>query len=272
MSANNSKFKLPVLSGNLVDLIHMLSGEDINLPDLSKHLTLDPVLTGRLLKVANSPFFGMQRRICGVDEAIMVLGIANTRGIILSALLVENFKLNTLDPVTLNSYWRHSVGAATAARVISAETSLSPVLAFTAGLMHDIGRLVLMIQDPERYQELLLQAVVRGVRTHELEREVLGTDHCEVGRMVVEDWRLPKDVVQAIALHHDYEQTENLLASILSVADRYASAMELDNPERIDEIPEGLLEKTHLSRAKLKSWFEPTQRRVTMLVEMVQLS
>ena len=272
MNANNSKFKLPVLSGNLVDLIQMLSDEDLSLPDLSKHLTLDAVLTGRLLKVANSPFFGMQRRICGVDEAIMVLGIANTRGIVLSALLVENFKLNTLDPVTLNSYWRHSVGAATASRVIAAETSLSPVLAFTAGLMHDIGRLVLMIQDPERYQELLLQTVVRGLRTDELERELLGTDHCQVGSAVVEDWRLPQNVVRAIALHHNYDQTENLLASVLSVADRYASAMEQDAPERIDEIPDALLARVNLSRDSLKSWFEPTKRRVTMLVEMVQLS
>ena len=272
MTIKPIKFKLPVLSGNLVELIHMLSDEDINLPDLSKRLTLDAVLTGRLLKVANSPFFGMQRRICGVDEAIMVLGIANTRGIVLSALLVDNFKLNSLDPVTLNAYWRHSVGAATAARIIAAETSLSPVLAFTAGLMHDIGRLVLMIQDPEKYQELLLQTVIRGMRTHELEQELLGTDHCEVGRAVVEDWRLPPDVVRAIALHHNYEQTDSLLASVLSVADRYASAMELDAQERIDSIPDVLLERLHLSRDILKSWFDPTKRRVTMLVEMVQLS
>jgi HD-like signal output (HDOD) protein len=264
--------RLPVLSGNLIELIHMLGEDDFNVNDLAQRLTLDPVLSGRLLRVANSPFFGLQRRIGGVDEAIMVIGVANTRGIVLSALLVDNFKLNSLDPMTINAYWRHSVGAATATRVIASETPLSPIIAFTAGLMHDLGRLVLMTNEPERYQEMLLQGNLRGLHHYEIEREAFGIDHAEVSRRLVENWRLPEVLVEAVAVHHDYEQTHSLLGTVLAVADRYAGAMEKDDPESLNNIPEHLLQRIHLSKDQLFAWFEPTQRRAGMFIEMVQLA
>jgi HD-like signal output (HDOD) protein len=264
--------ELPVLSGNLVELIQLVSNDDCDLGDLSRRLTLDPVLTGRLLRVANSPFFGLQRRIGGVDEAIMVVGMANTRGIVLSALLVENFKLNTLDPLTLNAYWRHSVGAATATRVIASETVLSPIMAFTAGLMHDLGRLVLMTKFPERYQEILLTGNVRGLHHYEMERAEWGFDHAEVSRRLVESWRLPQEVVDAVAVHHDYAQTHSPLGMVLAVADRYSSAMEKNNPDSFNEIPEELLSRIGLTRQNLFDWFEPTCRRAAMFIEMVQLA
>jgi len=214
----------------------------------------------------------LQRKIGGVDEAIMVVGMANTRGIVLSALLVENFKLNTLDPLTLNSYWRHSVGAATATRVIASETVLSPIMAFTAGLMHDLGRLVLMTQFPERYQEILLTGSVQGLRHHEIERAEWGFDHAEVSRRLVESWRLPAEVVEAVGMHHNYEQTHSPLGTVLAIADRYASAMENNNPEIFHDIPEALLTRIGLTRDNLFAWFEPTCRRAAMFIEMVQLA
>lgn len=263
---------LPVLSGNLVELIQLVSSDDCDLGALSQRLTLDPVLSGRLLRVANSPFFGLQRRIGGVEEAIMVVGMANTRGIVLSALLVENFKLNTLDPLTLNAYWRHSVGAATATRVIASETVLSPILAFTAGLMHDLGRLILMTAEPERYQEMLLRGNLRGLHHYEMERETFGFDHAEVSRRLVENWRLPQDVVEAVGAHHDYEQTHSPLGTVLAVADRYAGAMEKNSPDGFNEIPDALLTRIGLTRDNLFAWFEPTSRRAAMFIEMVQLA
>jgi len=263
---------LPVLSGNLVDLIHLVSSDDCDLAELGQRLTLDPVLSGRLLRIANSPFFGLQRRIGGVEEAIMVVGMANTRGIVLSALLVENFKLNTLDPLTLNGYWRHSVGAATATRVIASETVLSPIMAFTAGLMHDLGRLILMTAYPERYQEVLLRGNLRGLHHYELEREEWGFDHAEVSRRLLESWRLPTEVVEAVGMHHDYEQTHSPLGTVLAVADRYAGAMEKNNPEVLAEIPDRLLTRIGLQKQNLFDWFEPTSRRAAMFIEMVQLA
>ncbi len=264
--------ELPVLSGNLVELIQLVSNDDCDLGELSRRLTLDPVLSGRLLRVANSPFFGLQRRIGGVDEAIMVVGMANTRGIVLSALLVENFKLNTLDPLTLNAYWRHSVGAATATRVIASETVLSPIMAFTAGLMHDLGRLVLMTKFPERYQEILLTGSVQGLHHYQIERAEWGFDHAEVSRRLVESWRLPQEVVDAVAVHHDYEQTHSPLGMVLAVADRYSGAMEKNNPDSFNDIPEALLGRIGLTRQNLFDWFEPTCRRAAMFIEMVQLA
>lgn len=213
----------------------LLKDEDATLSDISILIETDPAMATRVLRFANSAYYGMQGKVASLKHAAHILGfsqIAHMFEIVGSMeMLGSKLKGYGFDPMIL---WKHSLFTASAARQI-AET-INPALeseAFTSGLIHDVGKLVLdpfVMEKKELFEEKLGE---KKVSTLYVEREILGIDHAQAGYAVCRTWNLPKLLSNAILHHHTPEKDKNspTLSTILSVANVLAvkSGMGLDN-------------------------------------------
>jgi putative nucleotidyltransferase with HDIG domain len=219
---------LPALPAAVLELLEMLDRESVEIGALASKIALDPALAAKTLRLANSSFYGMPRHVTSLAEAASVLGLRTIRAVVTTAALTGTFEAPVCDGFDFNTFWRHAVGVAVGARLVAAENAANADAAFTAGLLHDIGRLVLASLHPHRYAEVLAHGDANGIGLVERERSLLGIDHAAVGALVTDNWRLPRPIVDAIAGHHvPPSQGEGLaLPDIVFVADRLMHAIE----------------------------------------------
>jgi putative nucleotidyltransferase with HDIG domain len=192
---------LPVVARRLLEAV---ADPSTSSDAVSRILALDPSLTARTLKLANSDFYGFPRRVGSVDLAVVVLGSNTLRDLVLSASVFQAF-----DPggVELEGLWNHSMATGVAARLLAERSGYRlGAETYAVGILHDIGKVALRQSFPERFEAALALAREQAVPTDEAERGVLGSDHAEVGGWLAERWGLPNDLVEAIACHHRPER------------------------------------------------------------------
>lgn len=198
---------LPPVSQAALRLVSLLDQPTVSNDDVVQVLKYDNVLTAKLLRACNSPFFGFEEPVRSVDQAVLMLGHQQILHIVLT--LAFGGAMMTPLPgyaVEANELWHHSLVTATAAELLAnefSEMNIEPSVAFTAGLIHDIGKLVLGQTLTAESQHAIRGLISRGqVSRADAERQVLGTDHAEVGASLLQSWRLPEDIVEAVAHHH----------------------------------------------------------------------
>ena len=216
---------LPAVSQAALKLVTLLDQPAVSNEDVVAVLKYDNVLTAKLLRACNSPYFGFEEEISSVEQAVLVLGHQQILHMVLN--LAFGGAMSAAMPgyaIQARELWSHSLAAAAAAEQLAKSSTLveaeAPV-AFTAGLLHDIGKLVLhQALDPGS------QAAVRerGVQNHfsrcMAEQAVLGTDHAEVGARLLQTWNLPGEIVEAVAHHHEpVTAPAPKLSAIIHVAD-----------------------------------------------------
>jgi len=198
---------LPPVSYAALKLVNLLEQPAVSNDEVVQVLKCDNVLTAKLLRACNSPYFGLEEPVSSVDQAVFLLGHQQ----ILHIVLTLAFGSAMVVPlpgyaVEANELWRHSLITATAAETVVAEItdlSVEPAVAFTVGLLHDIGKLVLGQALTLDFQADIRQRVEQQQNSRsEAEKAVLGTDHSEVGACLLQDWRLPEEIVEAVANHH----------------------------------------------------------------------
>ncbi|HWH70429.1 MAG TPA: response regulator [Candidatus Sulfotelmatobacter sp.] len=166
----------------------------------------DPALTARMLQLVNSAFFGFAREVSGVDEAVMLLGVGTIRSLVLAMHLFSAFNVPPSGNSPLHQVWSHSGRVAQLARkIVSLEGGDAKLQeqAFTAGLLHDIGKLILADNLSAKYLEILAQARQARRPLVEVERQELQATHAELGGFLLDLWGLPAPLVEAVALHHE---------------------------------------------------------------------
>jgi putative nucleotidyltransferase with HDIG domain len=167
-------------------------------------VSLDQGLASRVLRLANSAYFGLPRQVSSVTDAIVLLGIANVRNVVISASVGQIF-LRGLDSYGMEDgcLWEHSVGTAYAAQIISRRVDTRTYsVAFSSGLLHDVGKVAIDgALKPADRKDLLSLIRIRGEL--DAEREVAGVAHCEVGAAICETWKMPREIVDAVKFHHD---------------------------------------------------------------------
>jgi putative nucleotidyltransferase with HDIG domain len=189
------------------------------------------------LRLANSSFYGMERQITTIDEAILTLGFRTVRSVVTTAALIETFTKNSPSDFEIASFWRHAIATAVCARELGPYLKINPEYAYTTGLLHDIGRLVLATQFQPNYKAALAYRMQHDCSVLTAEREVLGLDHAAVGHAITQHWKFPETMQQALAAHHSpLGETPKPMQIAIIAADAIAHALDL-SMEPNDAVP-----------------------------------
>jgi len=214
---------LPALPAAVVRVMHLTDDPKAGMADVARALASDQALAARVLKLANSAFYGSSRRISTVSEAVITLGMRTTRNLVMATscqgMLERNVAGYALPPGAL---WRHSLACASAAQALAIRARYRATEeAFVAGLLHDIGKVVLNTYLKDQFARVFLRAAQGDMTFAEAEREVLGFDHAQAGACLLERWSLPASLVTAVRWHHAPLQSPSpsLLPCLVHVAD-----------------------------------------------------
>jgi putative nucleotidyltransferase with HDIG domain len=198
---------LPPVSHAALKLVGLLDQAAVSNEDVVQVLKFDNVLTAKLLRACNSPYYGFDEPVSSVEQAVLILGHQQILHIVLS--IAFGGAMSTALPgysAEAKDLWAHSLTTAMAAdRIARTNTAMDiePSVAFTAGLLHDIGKLAMNHVLTAEVQDEIRGRIGNGSTSRiEAEKTVLGTDHGEVGAYLLETWRLPEDIVEATANHH----------------------------------------------------------------------
>ncbi|MGE3075270.1 MAG: HDOD domain-containing protein [Dehalococcoidia bacterium] len=215
---------LPPLPAVAAKVMGMAEDDKTSAMDLAQVLATDQALTAKLIRISNSAYYGFARRISTVREAVVMLGFKQVRQVSVGASMMNTFKRSGVsDGFDLDLFWGHSVGVAVAAEALAKKTlGAKPEDAFTAGILHDIGRLVLRQVLPQEFSQAISIARTGEMSLHDAELEVTGYAHDEIGQALGERWKFPGHLVDAVRCHHDESLTAAAdgLAGVIAQSNR----------------------------------------------------
>lgn len=220
---------LPPLPTSALRVIALTKNPETSVKDLETVISRDLALTADMLRQANSSYYGYARRISSLQEAIVLLGFQVTQGLAMASAVAPLLKTDlTGYGIEQEGLWKHSMLTAMAAKRICQSKKLPyGDIAFTAGLLHDIGKLVISIYIQEVGPYLMEKVNEANLTYVELEAKVIGFDHATVGGFLAKTWFLPPDLIAAISYHHapSDAQIYEELASVIHVANGLASLL-----------------------------------------------
>lgn len=221
---------IPSLSAVINDIIETLNDEDTNIELLTNKIMQDPSLSTRVLKVANSPFYGLSGKISSLKEACIVLGAYSIKNIAVATGIVNNL-MKSGNGLNYNKLWEHAVGTGVAAKIIAENIGIDHEIAFTSGLLHDVGKIVLDMKYPVEYKKVMEFRANEDCFIYEAEKEILGVTHSEIGEITARYWKLPDLIVDVIKNHHTPLECNNPeMVGIIHVADILCRSMEIGYP------------------------------------------
>ena len=198
--------RMPSLSTTVVKVLETCNEPQASANDLQRVISLDPVLTGRVLKLINSAYFALGKSITSLTRAIIMLGVNTVKNLALSFAILKNMKgSGSFQAFTMNDFWLHCLGVGVVAKSLAAVKGLSPGQQeeyFVAGLLHDLGKLPLNKQFAKEYYQVCQSAVSQSEPFYLSEDRVLGIDHCKVGAMIARKWQLGESMIETLSCHH----------------------------------------------------------------------
>ncbi len=203
---------------------------DCTFDEIGEIISVDPGLTVRLLRIVNSAFYGFSTQVETVTHALTIIGTDQLTQLVLATSVMNQFKDIPADLLDMESFWQHSIAAGLAARTLAALSGEYNVERFfVAGLLHDIGRLILCVRAPEKTGEILKAGAQSERPLYVLEQEILGFDHAEVGGRLLLSWNLPERLAESIKWHHQPSKARNHIeeAAVVNLADGISYSMEI---------------------------------------------
>ena len=274
----NSINNLPTLPTVYTTISEAMEDPNINSDKIAKIISTDQVSSFKILKVANSPFYGFHGKMDTISKAILYLGFNEVKNIIFALSVINFFSKDKLfarfSPL---DFWAHSIGVGIATRLIGSESKEKNLENyFLAGIFHDIGKLLFFEFARKEYTDVLEVVESKKCRIKDAELEVLGVDHAKIGQLLAEKWKLPQIIQHAILYHH--------IGTVAGIPDKLVGSVHIGNilarilemgfggdniiPEPNTNVWEILSLSNHFftnSRKSLKNDFEQTVR--LMLVE-----
>ena len=223
---------LPSLPAVVMELLTSIDQEEVDISVLAKKVSHDQALTAKTLRLANSSLFGLQVKVTTIQQAITYLGFQTTRNLITAAAVTGCFPEGRCPGFNDKAFWRHSIATAACCKVLARRVRFNQDYAFTAGLLHDIGRLVLVSSFPAAYRQVLQHRSANDSTVLDAERAVLGVDHVVAGVALAEHWNFSDTMKTAIAYHHDPDAPgAGGLAAIVHVANAIVHALDVAGEE-----------------------------------------
>ncbi len=196
---------LPTLNRNYELVMDELEAEEPSLHSIGQIVGRDVSMAATVLKVINSAYFGLGRHVTSPVDAVLMLGLEVVRGLVVSTKIFSAFDQTRISGFSFEELWRHSFATAGLAKAIATAEGMDKLLAeraFTAGLLHDLGKLVLAYLIPALYSEVLSRRRWETMPFWEAERQALGVSHAEVGAFLMGLWGFSEDIIDALAYHH----------------------------------------------------------------------
>jgi putative nucleotidyltransferase with HDIG domain len=207
---------LPTIPKVLKKLLVVIENPKVSLNEISNFISSDPALTIKVLKMVNSPIYGFPGRISSVNQAVILLGLTVVRGLLLGVSVFE------LMQKTMLGLWEHSLGTAIVSRLIAVKKGLKePDELSVDGLLHDIGKVLLILQYPEEYQRAMNETELNSIPIYDSEKDHFNTTHASVGAWIAQKWRFPPNLIDIIEYHHKPHLSKRapLGAAIVHLAD-----------------------------------------------------
>lgn len=194
--------------------------------DVAAIMSEDAAMSAKVLRLSNSAFYGARSEITGIRQAVLVLGLEAIKSLVLSSSVFDMFKSHKMDAEFQEAYWRHSLATAIAARIVAqyhrVARGLDAEVAFSAGLLHDIGKLITCCFLTEEHKQIAEYRKLNRVTDYQAELAVVGHTHTVVGRMLAGNWKLPVAIQRAIEFHH-FPLQDNEDSRIYSVIIHFAN-------------------------------------------------
>lgn len=221
---------LPCLPSIYTELMAEIRSDDASVPKIGNLIAKDPGLAAKLLKLANSSFFGRPQRISDPFKAVGMLGLDMVQTVVLTTSIFEDFSYLNSKHVSADYMWEHAIITATLCKTIALKEGLdknNQEVAFCAGLMHDIGKLLIAAYLPESFDSITQYMDQHQATIAEAESQVIGTTHAAIGAYLLGLWGLPLQIIEAVAFHHspdEYNGDEEISLAIVHVADAIANS------------------------------------------------
>lgn len=219
--------------------MELLEDPGVSAAELGKLLSADQGLTLRILRMANSAYYNFPRQIGTINLAIVVLGFETVKSLTLSISIndtVKNWKIHS--DFDFRAYWRHSLDTALCARILAKNVNYKvPGEAFVAGLIHDVGKMLIARYFSPEFAIIRNNTKSSVKPIYEIESEVLGADHAEIGGWLANRWNLPASIADAAACHHlpEHSQIDAQLAALVCLANSYALKKMIDHGAQLPQ-------------------------------------
>lgn len=226
--------RMPSLSTTVTKVLETCNNPKASPNDLNRVISLDPVLTGQVLRLINSAYYALPHPITSLTRAIIMLGLNTVKNLALSFAIMETMSGKCAFRVfSINDFWAHSLCVAVAARQLSMVKGASVSRRedfFIAGLLHDLGKIPLNAQFPDQYRRVLDLSRNEQRSLQDLEHELLGIDHCVVGELIAQKWQLGTNLMQSLVYHHRPDEAspkELPFVTLVALANSYANLLKI---------------------------------------------
>jgi putative nucleotidyltransferase with HDIG domain len=260
----------------LTQLLTLFRESDCDIDRIVQLITHEPSLTAQILKTSNSAFYAGEQPSTDIFEAVTRLGFFQVYCLVVSLCGAKAKSMEGAEKgIKVDKLWRHSVAAAVSASIVAEASNQAKAVAFTAGLLHDIGKLVLASAGGERYAAVIQRAKDEGASLSSVEQFTFVIDHAELGGELMRRWNLPQDVVAAVAYHHDLASAaphERLTAAV-QIGDMLAHQLCGEDMSGTDLLAPATaaLEALHLSDADIPRLKAAAQAEMEKVKEILDL-
>ena len=214
--------QIPSLPEIFFQFKEAIDDPDSSFEEIGNIISHDPSLTARILRIVNSAFFGFPQQVETVSHAIGIIGREQLTDLVLSTVVMKQFNGIPQSAMNMKTFWEHSIACGLAARIIASQKEEpNPESFFVAGLLHDIGHIVFCNKLPYKFLEIDFHSKETEEIFHNIETEIMGFNHADVGGFLLKKWKLPKVLEEAVEFHHNpMEATQySLEASVVHLAD-----------------------------------------------------
>ena len=222
---------LPTVPAAASKAIKLLNEDDVDMGAVADVMLSDQVLAARVIRIVNSPLYKAMGQIHSIRQALMYLGPQRVFEIILTSCFLELTDTSNRSPLRVQDCWEHAFGVGLVARRLAEAIGYAqPEKAYVAGILHDVGEVILSQHRRQEYMRALVLARDEGLDLYEAELQVFSTSHAEVGRLLGEQWNFPDEFVEVIARHHDHSLNDvSPLTLLVSLADRFCIGVGLSS-------------------------------------------
>ena len=267
----NETRQLPIFSTTAIQLMQSVGDESVSPERIARMISADPGLVAQLLRIVNSPYYGLPQRCSTMSTAIAVLGLDQVRRTVLAAVTQRPLLAYLHDTKVVQSFWRHQLLCAGLARHLAVQAGFDGEMAYTAGLMHEVGRLAIVIRHPHLTDRLLDVDDDDDHLTPRHERARFGFDHAEVGGALLARWGLPPAIVRATAEHERSAQPRDPLSAAVWRANLLAHQWAREEDEGVDEGSPGASDSDATTAAWMAAVALTTEQRRRIFDEIATL-